>query len=89
MGARAGERGIGHPRRRDLRLAGVADADPDLRGTPIVAAESDIVRAHQLVAETTDLAVSATGTAGLAGLLAAPPPAGSRVGVLFTGVERE
>lgn len=39
-------------------------------GEPLVVAEDLIVQAHQLVAEGTDLAVSATGTAGLAGLLA-------------------
>jgi threonine synthase len=58
-------------------------------GEPIVAAESTILRAHDLVRQTTDVPVSATGTAGFAGLLAAPPAAGSRVAVLFTGIERE
>ncbi|MFA9563456.1 MAG: PLP-dependent lyase/thiolase [Acidimicrobiales bacterium] len=57
-------------------------------GEPIVASEATIVRAHQLATSATDVPVSATGSAGLAGLLTAPPPAGSRVAVLFTGVER-
>jgi threonine synthase len=58
-------------------------------GEPIVAVEATIVRAHELATSVTDVAVSATGTAGLAGLLTAPPAAGSRVAVLFTGVERD
>lgn len=57
-------------------------------GEPIVAAEATILRAHELARET-GISVSATGSAGLAGVLTAPPPAGSRVAVLFTGVERE
>jgi hypothetical protein len=57
-------------------------------GEPVVAPEATIVRAHELATSVTGLPVSATGTAGLAGLLAAPPPVGSRVAVLFTGVER-
>jgi threonine synthase len=58
-------------------------------GEPIVAPEATIVRAHQLATGATDIPVSATGSAGLAGLLTAPPAAGTRVAVLFTGVERE
>jgi threonine synthase len=58
-------------------------------GEPIVARETTIVQAHELATSVTDVSVSATGTAGLAGLLTAPPAPGSRVAVLFTGVERE
>ena len=58
-------------------------------GEPIVAAEATIRRAHRLATSATEVPVSATGTAGLAGLLTAPPPVGSRVAVLFTGIERE
>ena len=57
-------------------------------GEPVVAAEEDVVAARALGREHTGLDVSATGTAGLAGLLAAPPPSGERVAVLFTGVQR-
>jgi len=57
-------------------------------GEPIVVDEATVRRAHEL-ASATGIAVSATGSAGLAGLLAAPPAAGNRVAVLFTGVERE
>jgi threonine synthase len=56
-------------------------------GEPIVASEATIVEAHRLVTAT-GLAVSATGSAGLAGLLTAPPTGGARIALLFTGVER-
>jgi threonine synthase len=58
-------------------------------GEPIVADEATIVRAHELATTVTGLPVSVTGTAGFAGLLTSPPAKGSRVAVLFTGVERE
>ena len=58
-------------------------------GEPVVAAEATIVRAHELASSVAGVPVSATGAAGLAGLLTSPPAAGSRVAVLFTGVERE
>lgn len=57
-------------------------------GEPIVASESQIVRAYRLAHDFTDVPVCATGTAGLAGLLHDPPAAGERVVVLFTGVDR-
>ena len=57
-------------------------------GEPIVASEATILRAHELAAAT-GVAVSATGSAGLAGPLTSPPEPGSRIAVLFTGVERE
>lgn len=57
-------------------------------GHPIVAPEALIERAHELAHAHTDIDVSATGTAGLAGLLAEPAPAGDHVAVLFTGIER-
>ena len=56
-------------------------------GEPIVATEATILRAHAL-ARATGIAVSATGSAGLAGPLTVPPTAG-RIAVLFTGIERE
>jgi threonine synthase len=57
-------------------------------GEPLVASEATVLRAHEL-ARTTGIAVSATGSAGLAGPLTSPPSPGSRIAVLFTGVERE
>ncbi len=57
-------------------------------GEPIVAPESLIVKAYQLAHEYTDVPVCVTGTAGLAGLMHQPPPAGARVAVLFTGLDR-
>jgi threonine synthase len=57
-------------------------------GEPIVASESTILRAHELATET-GVAVSATGSAGLAGPLTVPPAAGARIAVLFTGLRRE
>lgn len=57
-------------------------------GEPVVASEATVLRAHEL-AGGTGVSVSATGSAGLAGLLTRPPDPGSRVALLFTGVERE
>lgn len=57
-------------------------------GEPIVASESTIVRAHELARNETDVLVSATGSAGLAGPLTAAPT-GDSIAVLFTGVERD
>ena len=61
-------------------------------GRPVVATEADVVEAHRLVRAHTDVAADPTGTAGLAGLLAARrdgciDPA-EEVVVLLTGVER-
>ena len=56
-------------------------------GEPIVADEATILRAHER-AVATGIAVSVTGSAGLAGLLVSPPPAGTTVAVLLTGLER-
>jgi threonine synthase len=56
-------------------------------GEPLVVPEELIVEAHRLGREHTTVNVSATGTAGLAGLLHRRPRSG-RVGVFFTGVER-
>jgi threonine synthase len=57
-------------------------------GHPIVAEEATIARAHRL-AVGVGLDVSPTGSAGLAGPLTESPGTGARVGLLFTGVERE
>lgn len=55
---------------------------------PIVAPESKVVEAYRLAHAHTDVPVCATGTAGLAGLLTEPPPAGATVALLFTGFDR-
>lgn len=55
-------------------------------GTTVVAPEQDVVHAHALAREHTAIPASATGTAGLAGLLAEGGAA--RAAVVFSGVER-
>jgi threonine synthase len=68
---------------------GVADVVRASGGRAIVAPEAAIVAAHELGA-TTGIPVSATGTAGLAGLVTpdgAPAP-GETVAVIFSGVSR-
>jgi threonine dehydratase len=62
-------------------------------GTILVVDESTLKCANQLAAQTTGIAVSHTGSAGLAGLLQLQRQGlmtpGARVGVLFTGVQRQ
>jgi threonine dehydratase len=59
-------------------------------GSPVVVAERLVVEAHELGRSATGIAASATGTAGLAGLLAMRAEVGDdeRVAVIFSGVER-
>ena len=61
-------------------------------GDVVVAPEALVVEAHGLARRLTDIAVDPTGTAGLAGLLAARRAGlvseGARVAVLFTGADR-
>lgn len=61
-------------------------------GGPVVATESDIVEANQLVLDHTAVSADPTGTAGLAGLLAARRDgcveAGEEVVILLTGASR-
>jgi threonine synthase len=56
-------------------------------GTTLVATEEFIVRAHRLALDNTTIPVSATGSAGLAGLLSLPPDNRSSA-IIFSGVER-
>lgn len=62
------------------------------QGSALVAAESDILAAYELAQTSTPHAVSATGSAGLAGLVTlhkqAPLSADENVVCLFTGVKR-
>jgi len=61
-------------------------------GGPVVALETDVVEAHRLVRTHTSVPADPTGTAGLAGLLAARRDgcieADEEVVILLTGVER-
>ena len=59
-------------------------------GSPIVAPESTVLDAAGLAAEHTSIAASATGTAGLAGLLTIRDQIGpnERVAVIFSGLQR-
>jgi cysteine synthase len=59
-------------------------------GSPVVAGEPTVVGAHELALKATGSPVSATGTAGLAGLVAIRDEVGDdeRVAVLFTGRQR-
>ena len=59
-------------------------------GSPIVVPERLVLDAHELGSSKTGIGVSATGTAGLAGLLALRDQVddGERVAVIFSGVER-
>ncbi len=59
----------------------------DSGGEPLVVPETRILEAHLLARSHTSIPVSATGTAGLAGLIH-HRPSGGTVAVLFTGVER-
>lgn len=54
-------------------------------GHPIVATEANVVAAYELAHTHTSVNVCPTGTAGFAGLLTEPAPAGEHVAVLFTG----
>ena len=69
---------------------GVLDGMADTGGSPVVASESDVVRAHVLALQHTDIRVSPTGSAGLAGVLAirAEIADHERVAVVFSGVMR-
>lgn len=61
-------------------------------GVPVVAAEATLKEAHDLALAHTSVAVSPTGSAGLAGLLRLQRDgvikAGERVALIFSGVER-
>jgi threonine synthase len=69
---------------------GVLDAVDASGGSVVVAPEAAIVEAHVLGPSATGIPASATGTAGLAGLLAirAQVADDERVAVVFSGIER-
>ncbi len=62
----------------------------DTKGSPIVVSEAHVIEANELGRRTTGINASHTGTAGLAGLLAARDFIGSdeRVAVIFSGIGR-
>jgi len=67
-------------------LAAMADTD----GSPVVAAEPHVLEANEVGCRSAGIDASATGTAGLAGLLAMRGSVGDdeRVAVVFSGVRR-
>ncbi len=69
----------------------ILDAMADTDGSPVVATETNVVRAHELARECTNIRVSATGSAGLAGLLQIRDEihAEEKVVVIFSGIDRE
>ena len=70
--------------------AGVVEAMADTGGSPVVAPEAVVVEAHRLARDTTDIDVSPTGSAGLAGLVAIRGEVGDDecVAVVFSGIRR-
>jgi threonine synthase len=68
----------------------ILDAMADTQGSPVVASESNILRAHELAHSLTDINVSATGSSGLAGLLQIRDEIHNdeKVVVIFSGIDR-
>jgi threonine synthase len=66
------------------------DSMADTGGAPIVVSEQHVMQAYELVHTLTSVNVSATGVAGLAGLLATRDQIASdeRVVVVMSGIER-
>jgi threonine synthase len=56
-------------------------------GTTVVVDEAQVAAAHRAGRDHTDIVASATGTAGLAGVIA-DPTVGRRIAVIFSGAER-
>ncbi len=69
----------------------VLNAMADTGGHPIVADEELVIRAHQMAHECTDIDVSPTGAAGLAGLIQNRHllADNERVALIFSGISRE
>jgi threonine synthase len=68
----------------------VFEATQATGGSPVVASEALVVDAHSLGSQGTGIDASATGTAGLAGLMAIRDDVGptENVAVIFSGVAR-
>lgn len=69
---------------------GVVEAMAKTGGAPVVATEDTVIGAHELARRVTDVPVSPTGSAGLAGLMQMRESiaADERVAVVFSGVAR-
>ena len=69
---------------------GVINGIHSSHGAPVIAKEVEIVRANELARELTDINVSHTGSAGLAGLLAIRDVISNheRVALVFSGIHR-
>jgi threonine synthase len=69
---------------------GVLDAMSDTGGAPVVVSEQHVMRAYEMTHALTSVNVSATGVAGLAGVLAMRGDIANdeRVVVVMSGVER-
>ena len=69
---------------------GILDGMSDTGGSPVVATEAAVVRAHHMASEFTDISVSPTGSAGLAGVLQIRGSIADdeRIVVVFSGVAR-
>ena len=71
---------------------GVCDAMTATGGSPVVTPESDVVAAYALAHHVTDIDVSPTGSAGLAGVLTLKNQqvlsGDERIGVVFSGIRR-
>ena len=69
---------------------GILDGMSDTGGSPVVATEELVVRAHQMANEFTEISVSPTGSAGLAGVLQIRDSIvdDERIVVVFSGVLR-
>ena len=69
---------------------GVLEGVFDTGGWPVLISEEQVAEAHARIKAVTGINASYTGTSGFAGLLATEPelPAGERIAVLITGVER-
>jgi threonine synthase len=69
---------------------GILNGMSDTGGFPVVADEEAVVRSHQLATQFTDISVSPTGSAGLAGVLQVRDAIANdeRIVVVFSGVAR-
>jgi len=70
----------------------VCDAMSSTGGFPVVSAETEVVRAYEIAHTATNIDVSPTGSAGLAGVLTSIASGAirptDRVGVVFSGIRR-
>ena len=69
---------------------GILNGMSDTGGSPVVASEDAVIRAHKLASQFTDISVSPTGSAGLAGVLQIRNEIADdeRIVVVFSGVLR-